>query len=141
MSIRILPVALLICAAAVGFCSVCLIAQERYFTSHAVKTKARVAEISPLGERGQLVPIVSFEDAEGNLIKKRAQRIGALGVETGDEVEILYTKKKVFGLDAWNIFIVKNPDSNPYFLYTIMAIICGAAAMVLAVAGILIWIH
>lgn len=136
----ILPAALWISALAVGFCAVFLIGQERYFVSHAVKTKACVTSISPLGDHGQLVPILTFVDEEGKRVQKRAQRIGALGVETGEEVEILYTRKKVFGLDSWNIFIVKSPKSRPYRLYTNISIVFGVIAIGLAVAGILVCI-
>ncbi|MGN0996884.1 MAG: hypothetical protein ACI4PG_08230 [Candidatus Ventricola sp.] len=141
MSIRILPAALMIGAVAVGFSAVCLIGQERSFVRHAVRTRARVTAISPLGENGQLVPIVSFADTDGNPVEKRAQRMGALGVETGDEVEILYTKKKVFGLNAWNIFIVKDSQSRPYRLYTVLGAVFGVIAAGLAAAGILVWLR
>lgn len=141
MNTWILPAALLICAAAAGFCAMFLISLERFFVSHAIKTTARVTALSPLGDHGQLVPILSFVDAEGKNAQKRAQRVGALDVEIGEKVNILYTRKKVFGLDSWNIFVVKNSKSRPYHLYTIMSIVFGAIAVGLAVADILVWIY
>jgi len=139
MSIRILPVALLICAAAIGFTSACLIWQERDFVSRAVRTRARVITLAPLGEHGQLVPIVEFEDENGQTFRKKAQRFGAIGVKEGEEIEILYSRKKVFGMDAWNIFVAKNPQSRPYRLYTILGVIFGVIAAGFAAAGVIVW--
>lgn len=141
MSFRILPVALLISAAAVGFTSVCLIWQERDFVRHAVRTKAKVVTIAPLGDQGQLVPIVEFEDENGETKTKKAQRFGALGICEGEEVEIVYSRKKVFGMDAWNIFVEKNPQSRPYRLYTIVGVIMGVVAVGLATAGVIVWLY
>ena len=138
MTIQILPLALLIAAASVGFCAACLIWQERDFVRHAKRTKAKVIAISPLGNQGQLVPIVQFLDEDGNSVKKQAQRFGALGIKEGDEVEILYTRKKVLGLNAWNIFVVKTADARPYKLYTVAGIICSAVALILAAAGVIV---
>lgn len=141
MGIRILPVALLISAAAVGFTSACLIWQERDFVSHAVRTTARVVAIAPLGDQGQMVPIVEFEDEAGQTVRKKAQRFGALGVGEGEEIEILYARKKVFGMDAWNIFVAKNPQARPYRVYTILGAVFGAVAAALAAAGVIVWLR
>jgi len=141
MSIRILPVALLISAAAVGFTSACLIWQERDFVRHAVRTTAKVTAIAPLGDQGQLVPIVEFEDENGETKTRKAQHFGALGVCEGEEVEIVYSRKKVFGMDMWNIFVEKNPQSRPYRLYTVVGVIMGVVAAGLAAAGVIVWLH
>lgn len=141
MSIRVLPAALLIAAAAVGFSAACLIGQERDFVRNAKRTTARVVAISPLGDQGQLVPIVEFQDETGETIRKQAQRFGALGVQEGEEVEILYTRKKVFGMSAWNIFVARQPDASPFRLYTVMGVICGVIAAALAAAGIVVLLH
>jgi len=141
MSINIIPLAFLICAVAIGFSVVCLIGQERYFTRNAKRTTAIVTAISPLGNGGQLVPFVEFYDEDNRLVQKRAQRYGARGVKEGDEVQILYTRKKVFGLDAWNIFIMKNPESRPYRLYTVFGVIFGVIAMGFAIAGVVLWLR
>lgn len=138
MGIRIVPVALLICAAAVGFTSACLIWQERDFVAHAVRTKARVIALAPFGEHGQLVPIVEFQDENGQVVRKKAQRFGALGVSEGEEVEILYSRKKVLGIDAWNIFVAKNPQARPYRLYTVAGVITAVIAVGLAAAGVIV---
>ena len=141
MSIRVLPAALLVAAAAVGLTSACLIAQERSFERNAKRTTARVVAVSPLGDRGQLVPIVEFVDEQGELVRKQAQRYGSFGVAEGDEVEILYTKKKVLGLNAWNIFVAKTPQARPFRLYAVTGAILAAVAAGLAAAGIVILLH
>lgn len=139
MGMKVVSAALLIAAAAVGITSACLIGQERSFTRYAKQTTAKVVAVSPLGDRGQLVPIVEFFDEEGNLVRKQAQRYGSLGVKEGDEVKILYTRKKVFGLNAWNIFVMKKPDAKPYRLYKIVGVICAVIAAALAAAGVVVW--
>lgn len=139
MEIRILPVALLICAVAIGFTSACLIWQERDFVAHAVKTKASVIALAPLADHGQLVPIVEFQDENGQTVRKKAQRFGALGVSEGEKIEILYSRKKVFGMDTWNIFVAKNSQARPYRVYTILGIIFGVIAAGFAAAGVLVW--
>ena len=68
----------MICALAVGFTSVCLVWQERDFIARAIRTKAQVIALAPLGERGQLVPIVEFLDENGRMVKKQAQRFLSL---------------------------------------------------------------
>ena len=141
MEIRILPVALVICAAAVGFTSACLIWQEQDFSSHAVKTTAKVIALAPLADHGQLVPIVEFQDENGQSVRKKAQRFGALGVSEGEEIEIVYSRKKVFGMDMWNIFVMKDPLAKPYRLYTIMGVVMGVIAAGLGLAGIIVWLR
>lgn len=141
MEISILPVALLICAVAVGFTSACLIWQERDFVTHAVKTRASVITLAPLADHGQLVPIVEFQDENGQTVRKKAQRFGALGVSEGEEIEILYSRKKVFGMDMWNIFVAKNPQARPYRVYTILGVIFGVIAAGFAAAGVLVWLR
>lgn len=138
MNINIVSAVFLICAAAAGVLALCLLNQEKRFVRHAVRTSGYVAGISPLGEGGQMVPVVSFVDMDGNRVIKTAQRVGAHGVSVGDEVAILYTRKKRFGLVFWNIFVERDSQAKPYRVYTFYGVILGMIALGLAAAGIFV---
>lgn len=129
---------LLICALALFVGAVCSFAVERGMKRRAVRTRARVLEPAPLGGNGQLVPMVEFTDSTGRLIRHSAQRFGAFGVRTGEETDILYTHKKVLGLDAWNIFVLARPDANPFRLYRVAGIFLAVLGVVLAALALVL---
>lgn len=122
--------ALLICAIACGAGAAVALFQGRRFESTAVRMRAVVTDFQPFGERGRMVPFVSFTDAEGNEVRARAQRRGASGLQVGDEVTIAYTQKKVFGQSVWNIFVVRDEHAAPFRMY----LVAGAVLAVLAAA-------
>ena len=47
----------------------------------------------------------------------------------GDEVAILYTRKKRFGLVFWNIFVERDSQAKPYRVYTFYGVILGMIAL------------
>ena len=138
MNINIVSAVFLICAATAGALALCLLNQEKRFVRHAVRTSGYVTAISPLGEEGQLVPVVSFVDVDGNQVIKTAQRASASGVSVGDEVAILYTRTKRFGLVFWNVFVERDSQARPYRVYTVYGVILGMIALGLAAAGIFV---
>jgi len=136
MSMKIVPVVLLACALAVGAMSVYFSGYGRRFEKNAVRARARVVTFSPIGNNGQMAPIVEFTAQDGSLVRKRAQSAGTRGVQGGDTVNILYERKKVFGLKTWNIFIVKDENSRPFRIYGIVGLVCGLLALALAAGAI-----
>ena len=134
----IAPVTLVFCAAIIAALAYSLIKKYRLFEENAKRTTAKVISISPLGDQGRMVPIVEFSDEFGEIVRQKSQQYGSFGIKSGDSVEILYLRKKVFGLSAWNIFILKKPDSKPYKMYMILGCIMATIAVLLVViAGVL----
>ena len=86
-----------------------------------------------------MAPVVEFTAAEdGKHVRMSAQPAGSRGVRGGEQVEILYERKKVFGLETWNIFIVKDGSSRPYGVYTVVGAILMVIALGLAAAAVII---
>lgn len=141
MSIRILPLTLLCCALLVAFVAVCCFVTEKRFAANAIRTWGRIVTYLPFGENGALSPVVEFVDKDGVKQSRQANRAGTWNAQAGDEVSILYTKRKVLGMDAWNIFVAADEDARPYRSYTIAGVILSVIAVGLAAAGIIIWLR
>ena len=110
---------------------------EKRLAKQALRATGRVKGISPVGGGGQPVPLVEFTDEAGNLVCHAVQRHGMRGVKAGQEVDVLYTHKKVLGMDAWNIFIVKN-GCSPFRAYRFAGSMMLALGSAFAAVGI--WI-
>lgn len=137
MNGKMLPaLVLLMMALTFGVASLALIWQERAFTRDMIRASARVIAISPIGGNGKMAAVVEFADEDGRIVQKKAQQAGSFGVAQGDQVDILYTRKKVLGQDLWNVFIARNAQAHPYRLYRVFGVVFGAAAAVLAAVGI-----
>lgn len=137
MNIKLAPMILLACALTLGLMSLYFVGYTKRFERSAVKTRARVVTFSPIASNGQMAPVVEFTAVEdGKPMRKRAQVLGTRQVEGGDEVEILYQRKKVFGLESWNIFIIKDAGSRPYGMYAIVGYVLLVIALILAAAAV-----
>lgn len=108
---------LIICAFALCIGAAISFASEKRMTRRAVRTRARIVNFMPLGDHGQLTPMVEFTDETGRQVCQSAQRMGAWGTKVGDEVDILYTHRKVLGMDAWNIFLAQKEGARPFRIY------------------------
>jgi len=140
MHVKIVPLILLACALVVAVMSACMFGYGKRFVQHAVSTRATVVSFSTLNNQGQRAPVVEFTAREdGKIVRKPAQPGAARHVKTGDTVDILYQRKKVFGLDSWNIFIVTDAGSRPYGIYAIFGWILLVLAIILAAAAVVVF--
>lgn len=108
------------------------------FEAGAVRAKARVVGYVPAQNGHGLVPQVEFTTPDGTQQRTWAQSYGrwAAAAGVGDEVEILYTQKKVFGKNTWNLFIVGPGETiHPYRGYVLLALLFAALGAAAAVAG------
>ena len=111
------------------------------FDAGAVRAKARVVGYVPAQNGHGLVPQVEFTTPEGTVQRTWAQSYGrwAAAAGVGDEVEILYTRKKVFGTSTWNLFIVGPGETiHPYRGYVLLALLFAVLAASAVVAGVLL---
>jgi len=127
----------LLCSAVVLGCAVLCFSYEKRMIRRAVRTKGRIKGISPVGGGGQPVPLVEFADETGEQVCRAAQRLGARGVKAGQEVDVLYTHKKVLGIDAWNVFLVREGRS-PFVIYRLAGFLLLALGVGFAAAAMLI---
>ena len=136
---RLLSVVLLACALVVGLLGWYMMGYGRRFEKKAVRTRATVVTFSPIDSNGQMAPVVEFTAVEdGKHVRMPAQSAGSRGVHGGDQVEILYERKKGFGLETWNIFIIQDGSSRPFGIYAIVGAILIVIALGLAVAAIVV---
>lgn len=139
MNMKLLSVVLLACTLVVGLMGWYMLGYGRRFEKRAVRTRATVVTFSPIDGNGQMAPVVEFTAVEdGKHVRMSAQSAGSRGVHGGDQVEILYERKKVFGLETWNIFIVQDSSRRPFGIYTIVGTIMIVAALGLAIAAIVV---
>lgn len=84
-------------------------------------------------------PLVRFvPEGETEALTLPAQSAGTAAdkASEGDRVQIMYTKKKVFGKDLWNIFIVSDGiRARPYRAYDIISGVLAAVAAILLLAA------
>ena len=139
MNINIVSAVFLICAAAAGVLALCLLNQEKRFVRHAVRTSGYVAGNFSSGGRGTdgscgFVCGHGWQSGHQKLRNAWARMV----CPWGDEVAILYTRKKRFGLVFWNIFVERDSQAKPYRVYTFYGVILGMIALGLAAAGIFV---
>ena len=103
----------------------------------AIRTQALVTAATPLGGNGQRVLEVEFAHTDGRVIRYHAQRHGSYCAGVGDRVDILYTGRKIMGVESWNIFILSKPDANPFAVYTFAGSLLLAVTVVLAAAALM----
>lgn len=111
------------------------------FEAGTVRAKARVVGYIPAQSGNGLVPQVEFTAQDGTTQRTWAQSFGrwAAAAGVGDEVEILYTQKKVFGKRTWNLFIVGPGETiHPYRGFALIAVLFAALAAAAAAAGALL---
>ncbi|MBR2942553.1 MAG: hypothetical protein IKB82_04055 [Clostridia bacterium] len=140
MHVKIVPLILLACALVLALMSAGMFGYGKRFLKNAVSTQATVVSFSTVNNHGQRAPVVEFTAKEdGKLVRKPAQPAAARHVQRGDTVDILYQRKKVFGLDSWNIFIIRDALSKPFGIYAVFGWILLVLALILGAAAIAVF--
>ncbi len=104
---------------------------EKRFVAKAAKAPAVVVDVIYSPREGQSTPFVEFIDETGAKIRCRAQSAGAFGVKTGQQVQILYTRKQTMGTTMSNVFILNQHGKAPLWGYTIGGVVMLIAAAML----------
>ncbi len=141
MKRKVVSLILLGCAATVAFLSLCFFFTSRSFDRQAIRTQAVVTGFTVYRSGHTQSPYVSFTLSDGRRVERPAQPLGSWEVRKGDTVEIAYTHRKVFGLDALNIYIVTDKSPNPYRIYGIVAALLAAVAAALLAAAAVTWLR
>ena len=124
---------MLLCAAVAALCAFIALGSAKRMKKQAIRTQAVVTGMTVLGGGGQRQPEVTFTHTDGRTICYPAQRHGSFRAGVGDQVDIVYTGRKVLGAESWNIFILPKPNANPFAVYTFGSAVLLAAAVVFAV--------
>jgi hypothetical protein len=110
----------------------------RIFQKDSVRATARLVDLTARAQENAPVPIVEIADQDGKLSrhKARAANVRVLSPLLGQEVEVQYTKKKVFGLDVWNIQIITGQQSvdssGGYGLFTVVLCVLAIGFLIAA---------
>ncbi len=127
-----------VCIVIAVFCR----AMSAGFQRTARASDAVVIGFTPETASSHARPLVRFKTADGMEHTIPAQNTGKAAQEatTGARVKILYTQKKGFGRDIWNIFIVTDAEhARPYRVYDVIAGILFAVALGLGLAAYAVW--
>ena len=123
---------MILCAVVIALCALYPLTAGKRIKAKAIRTQAVVTGMAPLGGGGQRQAEVTFTHTDGRTIRYPVQRLGSYRAAVGDQVEILYTGRKVMGMESWNIFILPKKDADPFKVYTFAGILLLVAAALFA---------